>query len=328
MARYLSNNVIDKALSLVDTIEEDKTSRTLKIGAGAQLKNVAFVERNYVFNLPPQSNDEDAQGRYERIKHAPEQFYQSHAWGNLRNQNPHFAGRTAKLTELTQAFASSTSSTSDQGIAAVLITGLGGIGKTQLATEFIYQLEKEEEHNLAEKNKPIYRYALKIWLRGAHLKDDIRNLAIWLGIITIDQTPAIEEIARMLYAHLAKLSEVHRDNISQPSVLIVLDDVNWSEELKEILPQSYARYRHCFHWLITSREHKGWTRYFADSDFKLCDLKAFTKDESLLYFDKALNTTIKAQVTDYMPEKVKALAKQLGYLPLALSQAAAYINRR
>jgi hypothetical protein len=55
-------------------------------------------------------------------------------WGNVPQRNKHFTGRTEIITELRGRLSSS--------VAAVLpqaLQGMGGVGKTQVAIEYVYR---------------------------------------------------------------------------------------------------------------------------------------------------------------------------------------------
>ena len=287
---------------------------------------------------------EEAKQRGQCIVLTPHLFYEAQPWGSIPKSNPYFVERCDKLVELEVAF-----SMPSQGGVVVIepfrnyrqsqvnlkttlaqgIVGLGGVGKTQLAAEYVYRLcdeEVDKEEGAKAQQQAIAplqrRYALKLWLRGEKilLQEDLRKLSAWLGLASEPNT-STPTIAQRVYERLASLS---LDEAS-PRVLLILDDGQWEEGLRELLPAE--QYRHRFHWLLTSREQSVWKAYFGQS-YHSCQLGVFSEKEVEDYFEKAFSVPVKERGDDYTKENREELARQLGYLPLALAQAVAYINQQ
>ncbi|WP_448129107.1 tetratricopeptide repeat protein [Wolbachia pipientis] len=217
----------------------------------------------------------------------------------VRNPVGSFTGRTEELRELHKLIQKS------QGVATVIsqlvsISGLGGIGKTELAKKYIEEHSKDYDNNI-------------IWIKADHetmVQSFLRLARDPLGIPTEDRD--IESIVRDIYAFFAKRkslfvfdnaeeyrSEGQDAGISQflPSHFLSSDDNKPSV-------------------LITSRNQK-W------GDIKSLTLGAFTEPESIDFIRKALGIKDGSQENE-----IKNLAETLQHFPLALQQAVAYIKER
>ncbi|MBI5521341.1 MAG: toll/interleukin-1 receptor domain-containing protein [Desulfarculus sp.] len=193
-------------------------------------------------------------------------------------RNPNFSGREDYLAALGTALAGGPAALTQQAIA-----GLGGVGKTQLALEYCYRRRGD--------------YPLIWWVRceePATLASDYAGLAPHLGIPpNPDQTQTVAAVRAWLAAH--------------PGWLLVLDNVEKPEDLRDYLPQGGQG-----HVLITSREDM--------SDIaSTMDVTVWPEDEAIAFLLK--RTGEKDQ------EAAKVLATELGRLPLALEQAGAYIKK-
>jgi len=170
------------------------------------------------------------------------------------------------------------------------ITGMGGLGKTQLAVEFAY------------------RYGQ--YFRGVH----------WLDLANPSQLEA--EIARC--GMEMSLANFPADQPSQVALtlntwkadgprLLVLDNFEAVEQAGDVL----TRLRHSsLHLLVTSRR-TDWT---PASGLRPLPLELFTPKESVAFLTKAL------EKRKDMEADLNTLAERLGHLPLALELASRYLN--
>jgi tetratricopeptide (TPR) repeat protein len=171
------------------------------------------------------------------------------------------------------------------------ITGLGGIGKTQTALAYCYR-------HLAD-------YRLIWWLRAesaATLSADFATLAEPLGL---DPTAADQE---------KLLSSIRTALQANDRWLLVLDNVEDPE-----LPRRYLPSTGSGHVLITSRR----TDWHGLARALPLEVLPEPQAVQLLCGDKDPATLSAAEQAE-----AKALARDLGCLPLALAQSRAYIAER
>jgi tetratricopeptide (TPR) repeat protein len=201
--------------------------------------------------------------------------------------NPLFEGRVQNLKDLAKAL---TPGTSTSVVITQAITGMGGLGKTQLAVEFAY------------------RYGS--YFRGVH----------WLDLANPSQLEA--EIARCGMA--MALANFPADQPSQVALtlntwkadgprLLVLDNFEAVEHVNEVLP----RLRHSNLRLLVTSRRMDWP---ATAGLGALALELFSPQESLAFLKNAL-VNRKDKETD-----LQTLAERLGHLPLALELAGRYLN--
>jgi TIR domain/NB-ARC domain len=169
------------------------------------------------------------------------------------------------------------------------IAGLGGIGKTQLALEYCYRQAS--------------RYQAVWWIRAESEETrmaDLASLAEALGLSVAGES----DLQRSVSSVIAWLNRT-------PGWLLIFDNVETPEDLEDILPAAGRG-----HILITSR-YPAW-----GTKAKTVHLNVWTVEESTQYLLRRTNEKNskenKAAAMD--------LAQALGYLPLAVEQAAAYID--
>jgi tetratricopeptide (TPR) repeat protein len=193
--------------------------------------------------------------------------------------NPDFVGRETLLTQLTEALQQGESAISQRQT----ISGLGGVGKTELALAFAHQ---EAAH-----------YTMLRWLNaeGNNLFLEFTQMAVELDIES--QGMDVQELTTAVYARLAVL----------PTWLLVLDNADDYAAVKAYLPTQAKAGQHV---LITSRSQQWRNIVTVDS---------FSAEETLACVQKQLPLA--------SPQDAQALGKAVNYLPLALSQAVAYIHQ-
>lgn len=196
-----------------------------------------------------------------------------------QNHNPDFVGRQEALIKIKEGFQND-----NKGIIIQVITGLGGLGKTQLAIEYSYRFSTN--------------YDIIWWARGeqpSFLAADFIELAKKLNLSLKDDN-SFEGITKAVCNWL----QTHE------RWLLVFDNVKTYQDIATFLPVGLSG-----HILVTS-QNPNW-----DSAMRI-PLKPFSKEEAIEYFEKKLNVE--------EMESAAELADELGFLPLALSLAQAYID--
>lgn len=201
-------------------------------------------------------------------------------WNVPHLRNPNFTGREELLGELQQALNSGQPAALTQ-----TLHGLGGVGKTQLATEYAYRRQ--------------HLYDTVWWMRSeepAALAADYAALAEKLGLPEANLPEQKLAVAAV------------RDWLGQNgNWLLIFDNARTREEVKDYLPLGATG-----HVIITSRD-PNWRGV------------AHPLQVPVLPPDKAIEFLLqRTSQTD--ADAAAALAHALGYLPLALEQAGAYVE--
>jgi tetratricopeptide (TPR) repeat protein len=129
---------------------------------------------------------------------------------NVPTRNPFFTGREGILSELHKTFLQNRAS---QPLRPRAITGMGGLGKTQVAIEYAYLYHQD--------------YTSVLWLHmPPHLRydDDLKRLAKLLKVPDEASHSPIEEVKNWLREH--------------SNWLLVLDQYCGQQELENVLPES------------------------------------------------------------------------------------------
>jgi tetratricopeptide (TPR) repeat protein len=196
-------------------------------------------------------------------------------WRVPYRRNVNFTGRDGLLEELDRAL--------PRG-AAVALTGLGGIGKTQLALEYAYRHRD--------------KYRVVWWVRaddGATLAADYAGLATALGLAereTKEQSVVVAAVRLWLEQNTGWL--------------LVFDNAGSRAAVRDYVPQGRGAV------IITSRD-PVWSGVATPFG-----LDVLTPAEAVAFLCNRTGDTGAAAAT--------VLAEVLGQLPLALEQAAAYIE--
>jgi tetratricopeptide (TPR) repeat protein len=169
-------------------------------------------------------------------------------WRVPYNRNPNFTGREAELTFLREQLISGSPTALTQAI-----SGLGGVGKTQLALEYIYRHAGD--------------YDLVWWIRSeepATLAADIADLATPLEL---PQAEMAEQVSKV---------QAVRQKLGQfTGWLLVFDNAGRSEDISPYLPQGSGG-----HIIITSR-NDVWQRLA-----QKVSMKPFDRAESIKFLVK------------------------------------------
>ncbi|MFC3891916.1 FxSxx-COOH system tetratricopeptide repeat protein [Lentzea rhizosphaerae] len=201
-------------------------------------------------------------------------------WGSVPPRNPNFTGRRELLKQLGEHLTAG-------GTTAVLpaaLHGMGGVGKTQMATEYVYRHSQD--------------YDLIWWIEAARptqIRASLTELATRLGLQGASESntavPAVREALRLgrPFRHW----------------LLIFDAAESPEEVLPFIPTSGPG-----EVLITSC-NLGWAGAATP-----VELGVFERDESIELLGKF--------GPDIDVDDANQLAEKLGDLPLAVEQAAAW----
>ena len=218
----------------------------------------------------------------------------------IPHSNPNFTGRIAVLEKIRDNL------DSQQPPRLQVISGMGGIGKTEIATEYIHR------------NRD--KYEIIWWIRAEH-HDRVRDALVKLGQrLELRQATTDGGRDRTIEAVLATLQSEDR-----PSWLLVYDNAVNPLGLQKYLPAS----RPDGHIIITSREQTWHGHLQADS----VEVSPFTPAEAVGFLRRRVPrlTTpdargkLTAEEDAHRTEEAERLAKELGHLPIAVVHAAAYL---
>ena len=196
------------------------------------------------------------------------------------SKNGYFTGRDDVLKEISDRFECGQTISLTQAI-----TGLGGLGKTQIALEYAYRYCSRYDY---------------IWWVPAETETTVlnayRDFAWKMGLVNKDQHD--NEI-------IIESVQTWMDN--NPKWLFIYDNADTICANDNWWPQNNRE-----NILITTRNRSGYIG-------KSLDISVFSEDESIAFLEK------RTEITNERSNAV-LLSKHLGYLPLALEQAAAYIK--
>jgi hypothetical protein len=197
-------------------------------------------------------------------------------------RNPNFTGRGGELADLAAAVAGSSRVTVES------LRGMGGVGKTQLATEYCYLHAGE--------------YDLVYWIAAeepATIPDQFTALADQLGV-----DPAADPDTLR--------GQVHEALRQVPGWLLVFDNADQVQDIRAWLPGGPLPPGIPGHVIVTTRR---------------AGFGVLGQVLELDVIDRAAAVTLlRTRVPQLTDEEGGEIAEELGRLPLALEQAAAYLD--
>jgi hypothetical protein len=216
-------------------------------------------------------------------------------------RNVRFTGRESTLASLEEKLFIS------EQTMKVAIIGLGGIGKTQVALELAYRTREK------------YRTCSVFWIPATDMDScyqAYRDVAQQLRIPGWDEDQA--DVKKLVQAHLSREDArpwlLVFDNADDLSLWISSSGLEPGGGLKEYLPRNKQG---CI--VFTSRDKKT---AFKLAGQNIIEVPEMDEDGALQLLQKSLfKPSLLAHQRD-----AKMLLEELTYLPLAIVQAAAYIN--
>ena len=210
-------------------------------------------------------------------------------------KNPYFTGRVTLLTQVAQQLHSQRGSLITQSI-----SGLGGVGKTQLAGHYA-QLAVEG----ATCGDQRLTYKAVLWL---HAEQDLGVQFQAMAELWCNRTDlSAQEAVQVVYGWL-------RDK----PALIVFDNATHADALTAFLPPapqkgllSFLTRRSSTHHILMTSRNPDWP------DIPTLSLGGFTQEEARLY--------VRQRLPKASNSEIDALVASVSNLPLALSHAVAYI---
>jgi tetratricopeptide (TPR) repeat protein len=212
-------------------------------------------------------------------------------WNVPYARNPYFTGRETVLQNLHEALSKNSATALTQGHA---IFGLGGIGKTQTAVEYTYRYRSE------------YRFIF--WTRAD------TEVALQAGFVEIARLLDLPE--KDATNPTDTVQAVRKWLEREGEWLLIFDNADTPELLKAAYPRTPKG-----HILLTSRAQLFDTLGIA----RPLALEKMQPEEAL---DFLFKRTARAQSDPKEQHAAEKLAAELGYLPLALEQAAAYVTAK
>lgn len=217
-------------------------------------------------------------------------------------RNEHFVGRDDDLATLHETLQHG----EPVGIRPAMLTGLGGIGKTQLAVEYVCRF------------RDVYSGGV-YWINAAEdWQSELAARSEEVGF-RADGVPESDRRRRLVLALVDFLN-------SHPEALLIFDNVDDPRLLRTPAPGFVPAELKC-HLLFTSRKRNP------DWPFATIEVKVLPEQsalELLLHTKARKKLLVQLHAGSTNPELVAALSicRSLGYLPLALALAAAYLGKQ
>ncbi|KAL3472083.1 purine and uridine phosphorylase [Aspergillus californicus] len=220
-------------------------------------------------------------------------------WVVPLEKNPRFVGRQDEILKLEELLAA------PGGPRKVAITGLGGVGKTQLALEVAYRIRNQDKERSVFW-VPCTSYAM--------IELTFLNIAHVLGFHEVKAGEAKEQVKLYLSSERAGKWLLILDNADDAEMWLTIDET--TPALEDILPQNEQG-----RILFTTRNGELAVELTSSNVIHIPDVDKKTAHDILnsLVLQKDL-------LQDHIT--TTSLLEQLAYLPLAVTQASAYINKK
>ena len=219
------------------------------------------------------------------------------AW-QLPTTNPYFIPRPSLSDEIAAKLPHKGAGQKSAELLLAATSGMGGIGKTELARHFITS-------NLSE------GYQRRFWLTAttsSQLRNQFRELAEYLGLL-IEPGKYVEDNDL--------IEKIHRWLSMNPGWLMVLDNADDYNSIAQWVPKEGGSV------LVTTREPNPGTL----QDEQIIRVPLLPPEEAIRWLYQ-LAKRDPHHVTASEEKAASDLVESLGYLPLAIAQAAAYLREQ
>jgi hypothetical protein len=224
-------------------------------------------------------------------------------WFDVKAPVKSFTGRRKELDELHKLVKLRELTVISQ---IVVVSGAGGIGKSELARKYAYICREDFDNNVA-------------WINAEtqeSLSKSFHMLAENLKIPTTEERGGkewdrdIKSIVKDVYKYFNKVAS-----------LFIYDNAEKYKDISEFLPSSFSLFPDDKkpYVLITSR-NQDW-EVGEEGKIEVIKLNEFTPEEAVDFIKKTLNIE-----NDLQNRQIEKLARELQYFPLALRQAVTYIK--
>lgn len=215
----------------------------------------------------------------------------------IPSRNDYFYGREDELSSIADNLKGRTSR-----FAHTAICGLGGVGKTSLALEFCWRHKSKYPGGI-------------FWISGENnrvFQNSVREMALEIQITTFEDDFSLT-LARAL-AWLKKQSQLW--------CLVVdnLDELEMSGDMRKLIRGKWKQGARGHLILTTRREPREIWKEAGIEESSCIELKCLGQEESVTFLRRQTGKI------DGEDKDICELAIELGGLPLALNQAAAYIK--
>ena len=193
-------------------------------------------------------------------------------------RNPNFRGREGLLDSMGELL------DANRLLAVVALTGMGGVGKSETALEYVYRNAE--------------RYQMVAWIRAERPESLAADYCAVGSSLGLPETPEQQHRIEAVRSWLER----------NDRWLLIFDDATDPAVLRAFLPRS-----HSGHVIVTSR-NTSWRELAASIEVKVLEP------------DNAVEFLF-ARTGERDEQTARELCEELGGLPLALEDAAAYIER-
>jgi len=289
--------------------QPDRTKALTPEQVQAQLSNPAYASRIAALDdeILKEQQYQALQAYYQQQIEDADALFSTPLY-QLPQRNLNFTGRQSQLDQIARQLESNS-----VGVITQSVAGLGGVGKSSLVLEYAHTARMTEAGNqggaagAAAVREVGYDYI--VWLSAREPLTAFSSFA--QDVLGLDPKAYKNDHATLMRQIYMRLSQAY------PNVLLVLDDVSNKDKVEPYLPkEKYSDGK--LHILLTSRS-AHWTGH------AVIELDVFDPTDARTYILKLLNPA--GQTPTETTESADELAKALGYFPLALSQAVAYIQQ-